>query len=144
MSIQLCAAGPEDRPALEALLLGLKLPVEDLPGTLDGFTLAFNEGILVGSAGVERLGPYGLLRSVGVHEAYRNLGLGRQLFEASIDTARSMPVGELWLITNTADEYFERQGFERVERSLAPAEIAGTAQFSSLCPSSSVVMRKMI
>ncbi len=145
MSIQLSTARPEDRPALEALLRSLQLPVDDLPGTLDGFTLAFDNGVLVGSAGVERLGgSFGLLRSVAVHESYRSQGLGQQLYAAAIERARSYPLHELWLITNTADRYFERQGFERIERSQAPEAIAGTAQFSSLCPSSSVVMRKLI
>lgn len=144
MSIQLNTARPEDRPALEAFLRSMKLPVDDLPGVLDGFTLAFDDGMLVGSAGVERLGPYGLLRSVAVHESYRSLGLGQQLYTAALERARSYPVQELWLITNTANRYFERQGFERIERSQAPEAIAGTAQFTSLCPSSSVVMRKLI
>jgi N-acetylglutamate synthase-like GNAT family acetyltransferase len=144
MEITLQDAQPRHRAALETLLTTLKLPVEDLPAELTNFALAFDGGQVVGSAGVEPLGPYGLLRSVAVAEPYRNLGLAERLYTAAIDHARRSGIREVWLITNTADRYFERHGFERIDRDRAPAEIAQTAQFAGLCPSSAVIMRKTI
>lgn len=144
MTIDIRLAEPQNRPALQALLTAAQLPIEDLPEDLSGFALAFVGEHLVGSAGIEPVGPYGLLRSVAVREAYRNRHLGQRLHEAALDYARRQQIREVWLITNTADRYFEKHGFQRVERRRAPAEIAATAQFAGLCPSSAVVMRKFL
>lgn len=122
----------------------MKLPVSDLPADVAGFTLAFDDTELVGTAGMEILGRVGLLRSVAVAETHRNQQLGQRLFAAALDHARVQGIREVFLITDSAAEYFEKNGFQRVERSKVPEEIAGTAQFSGLCPSSAVVMRKSL
>lgn len=139
--IVLKKAGLELLPALHLFLTSVKLPVSDLPTDLSGFTLAFDEGELVGTAGMELLGNIGLLRSVAVAETYRSQQIGRQLLEAALDHARRHGVNEVYLITNTADHYFEKNGFQRLDRSEVPAAIASTEQFSGLCPSSAVVMK---
>lgn len=141
MSITLVQAQAQHRPALEALLRSFQLPTDDLPETLDGFTLAFEGDTLVGSVGLVPTGPYGLLRSMAVLEPHRNTGLGQQLYAAAHGRARAAHIREIWLITTTADRYFERFGFARVARAEVPEAIAGTAQFSALCPASAVVMR---
>ena len=144
MDIKYHKAIPENRAALESLLLSLSLPVEDLPADLANFTLAFDGSLMVGSAGVEPVGTLGLLRSVGVAESHRNLGMAGHLFNSSIDNARTKGIREIWMISNTADNYFERHGFERINRESTPAEIADTPQFKGLCPSTAVVMRKLL
>jgi amino-acid N-acetyltransferase len=131
-------------PAMHRFLTGMKLPVSDLPADVAGFTLAFDDTELVGTAGMEILGRVGLLRSVAVAETHRNQQLGQRLFAAALDHARVQGIREVFLITDSAAEYFEKNGFQRVERSEVPEEIAGTAQFSGLCPSSAVVMRKSL
>ena len=137
-------ANPGMLPAMHHFLTGMKLPVSDLPTDLSGFTLAFDGDELVGTAGMELMGSIGLLRSVAVAETHRNRQLGGELFAAALDHAREHGVQEVFLITNTAAEYFEKNGFQRVERSEAPVEIAGTAQFAGLCPASAVVMKRVI
>jgi amino-acid N-acetyltransferase len=137
-------ANPDTLPAMQRFLTGMKLPVNDLPADLSGFTLAFDEEELVGTAGMELMGRVGLLRSVAVAETHRDRQLGRQLFAAALDHARANGVQEVFLITDSAAAYFEKNGFQRVDRSEAPLEIAGTAQFSGLCPSSAVVMKRVI
>ena len=47
----------------------------------------------------------------------------------------------LYLLTTTAQDWFPRFGFERVDRSSTPPEIAGSDEFAELCPASAVVMR---
>jgi amino-acid N-acetyltransferase len=137
-------AAPGMLPALQHFLVGMNLPVSDLPADLSGFTLAYDGDELVGTAGMELLGSIGLLRSVAVAETHRSRQLGRQLFSAALDHAGEHGVQEVFLITNTADAYFEKNGFQRVDRGEVPAEIAETAQFTGLCPSSAVVMKKRI
>lgn len=133
-----------DRPAIIDLLTQADLLTDDLPANLGTFTLACADGQLVGVAGVEMLGKYGLLRSVAVLPAYKGQQIGNQLVDVSILTARNQSVSAIYLITTTADRYFERLGFARVERSNVPDVIAQTQQFSNLCPASAVVMKKML
>jgi len=48
----------------------------------------------------------------------------------------------MYLLTTTAEAFFELLGFRRIERHAAPPEIQRSAEFSSLCPSSATVMAK--
>ncbi|MBL7782860.1 MAG: GNAT family N-acetyltransferase [Saprospiraceae bacterium] len=144
MNITYRQALPEHRAALESLLKSLSLPVEDLPDDLSGFTLAFEDAMLVGSAGVEPVGQAGLLRSVAVAASHRSLGVAAHVFQSAIENALKKGIHDIWLITNTADQYFKRHGFEYIDRENAPHDIAGTAQFKGLCPSSAVVMRRIL
>jgi N-acetylglutamate synthase-like GNAT family acetyltransferase len=86
------------------------------------------------------MGKIGLLRSVAVADTHRNQKLGQQLFEAAMEYARTKQVQEVFLITESADLYFGKKGFRRVDRDAIPVEILETKQFSALCPSSAVVM----
>ena len=142
MPITFEPAHPNYRPALMSFLASFQLATEDLPGDLADFTLALDNGFLIGSAGVERVGEYGLLRSFAVHKDYQNMRIGKTLFAAALDIATNAQLQELWLITNTADRYFEKYGFERIERENVPTEITAIPQFTALCPSSAVVMRR--
>ena len=137
-------ANPDTLPAMQRFLTGMKLPVSDLPADLSGFTLAFDDDELVGTAGMELLGRVGLLRSVAVAETHRSRQLGRRLFAAALDHAQANGAQEVFLITDSAAGYFEKNGFQLVERNEAPVEIAGTAQFAGLCPASAVVMKRVI
>ena len=144
MAITFEPARPTDRAALESLLTSFQLATEDLPDNLDGFTLALDNGLLIGSVGLEQVGPYGLLRSVAVQEAYRNLGVGQRLYTAALNLAQAAHLRELWLVTNTAADYFEKHGFERIDRAGVPVEITAIPQFTTLCPSSAIVMHKTV
>ncbi|MDO8368822.1 MAG: arsenic resistance N-acetyltransferase ArsN2 [Saprospiraceae bacterium] len=141
MPILLIYASPAQAPNLIDFLQKVNLPTSDLPTDLSGFTLAFDGEQIVGSAGMELLGNRGLLRSVAVAETHRNQQLGQRLFAVALDYARSHHVQEVFLITNTAARYFEKNGFQEIERSQVPKEISQTEQFSALCPSTAVVMK---
>lgn len=133
-----------DFEAVMGLLKSVGLPTEDLNPALPDFLLAFADDKLVGSAGIEANGSYGLLRSVAVDAAFRNYKIARRLVNDLTKQVRLQGVKELYLITTTADDYFEKQGYERVSRENVPAEIAQSQQFSNVCPSSAVVMKKGI
>jgi len=141
MPIVLQSAGIQHLLPLREFLQQLDLPVSDLPSDLSGFTLAFDAEQIVGTAGLELQGSLGLLRSVAVAATHRNQQLGQQLYTAALQYARSKGVQTVYLITTTADRYFEKHGFRPVQRSEVPALIAQTEQFATLCPSSAVVMK---
>ncbi len=141
MPILLKNASQAQAPDLIDFLQIFNLPTSDLPADLSGFTVAFDGEQIVGSAGMELMGENGLLRSVAVADTHRNQNLGHRLFAAALDYARLHDVQEVYLITNTAEGYFEKNGFQQVERSSAPDEITQTQQFAALCPSTAVVMK---
>ncbi|GAA4408345.1 hypothetical protein GCM10023187_30070 [Nibrella viscosa] len=144
MNIDIRTAEPANQHQVAVLLQHVNLPTDDLPTGLPGFVLAFDGDRLVGSAGVESYDRVGLLRSVAVDPDYRDHKLGRRLVDAVLENARQQGIREAYLITTTADQYFERYGFTCVERSTVPTPVATTQQFSQLCPASAVVMKKSL
>lgn len=142
--IRIRSAKPTDKEAVAELLKSIGLPTEDLNPELPLFLLAFADGQLVGTAGVEVTGDYGLLRSVAVKELFRNYKIAQRLVNDLIKQMRLQWVKELYLITTTAEVYFAKQGFEKVVRDSVPAEIAQSQQFSGVCPSSATVMKKSV
>lgn len=134
-----------DRPAVSALLKQADLLTDDLPTDLGTFTLAYAaDERLAGVAGLEILGENGLLRSVAVSPDFRSQYIGNQLVGLTVNLAESKTIKTIYLITTTADRYFERLGFVRVDRASVPDTIAQTRQFSDLCPASAIVMQKKL
>lgn len=140
-SIRRC--GPEDEPAVLALLIASGLTTGDLGSeVMRGFLVAADDGGVLGVAGIEGFGTAGLLRSVAVAPAARGTGLGFALVAAAEAHARRAGIRTLYLLTTTVPEFFDRLGYERVGRDEAPPRIAASAEFARLCPASAVCMRK--
>ncbi|OJV19157.1 MAG: amino acid acetyltransferase [Dyadobacter sp. 50-39] len=142
MSIQIDNARPEEKELVVSLLEEADLLTEDLPGSLHNFLLAKQDGTLVGVAGLELFGLVGLLRSVAVKPVHQGKGIAGQMVERLLAGADKQGLQEVYLITTTADHYFDRYGFIAVNRAQVPEAIQQTRQFSGLCPSSSVVMKR--
>jgi N-acetylglutamate synthase-like GNAT family acetyltransferase len=139
-SITLRPATPADWNHVEALLEGEALPLAGAREHWADFIVAPANGAIAGCVGLERYGDAGLLRSLAVSPAARDRGLGRALVEACIARARAGGVRHLALLTTTAEAYFARLGFTRVERTAVPAAVFGSAEFRGACPSSAVAM----
>lgn len=58
--------------------------------------------------------------------------------------AASQNIRSIYLLTTTAESFFSRLGYKRIDRSAAPASIAATREFSQLCPASSSFMYKSL
>jgi amino-acid N-acetyltransferase len=142
MSIQIDNVRPEEKESVVNLLKEADLLTEDLPDGLRNFLLAKQDGALVGVAGLELFGPVGLLRSVAVSQAHQGKGIAGQLVEQLLADADKQELQAVYLITTTADHYFNRYGFAVVNREQVPDAIQQTRQFSGLCPSSAVVMKR--
>lgn len=127
---------------MRELLESAELPAGDLTRDhLRTFRVAEGrEGRLLGAVGLELAGGAALLRSLVVAPGERGTGLGHALVGAALEMARERGVAEVWLLTTTADRFFERLGWRRAERSSAPEGIRATAEFSTICPASSVCM----
>lgn len=139
--IQLRAPQANDVDRARELLAAEGLPTADL--TLERLAIVAEAGgELVGFIGLEAFEELGLLRSLLVVKSARGTGLGEQLVDALEVRAGESGIRTLWLLTIDADGWFEKHGYVRQERSLAPPAIQATEEFSSLCPGDAVVMKK--
>jgi amino-acid N-acetyltransferase len=129
---------------VERLLMGARLPVDGVAGSLPTFVVAEYNGKLVGVAGLELCGKDALLRSVVVAPEWRSRGLGRELVNQVIAEGEARHLRALYLLTTTADEYFPAFGFERTTRDGVPDAVRATAEFETACPASATVMRKKL
>ena len=135
---------PAEFERLAAALEAEGLPADDLCYATNRFYALEEDGEVLGYAGLERREGAALLRSVVVPPERRRSGIGRRLVEAVLTQAAALGHGEVHLLTMTAAPYFERLGFERIPRASAPPGVAGSAQFTTLCPGSAVLMRRCL
>jgi amino-acid N-acetyltransferase len=145
-------AVPADLPAIERLLTDSDLPTAGVGEIIsahsrDFFVAEAGEGgerQLVGVAGLEVCCDNALLRSVAVRPAWRSHAVGRELVRRIVREAEGRGLHALYLLTTTAEHYFPRFGFERIERTDVAPEIAETVEFKSACPASAVAMKKTL
>lgn len=126
------------------LLARSKLQTADIDASLSTFFGATAHDALVGVIGLERRGPFGLVRSMAVEEVIRHQGIARQLYERAELEARNEGLTCLYALTETAEAFFHAAGFERVSRADAPPEVAASTQFAALCPASAALLRRLL
>jgi N-acetylglutamate synthase-like GNAT family acetyltransferase len=134
-----------ERGALAAALTKAKLPTADIeaPGRLFWRFETMDE-VPVGFGGLEVHGDDGLLRSVVTLPPVRGRGIGTAMVAALEFEARLHECRNLWLITNTASEFYERLGYARCERAVVPPAIAATGEFAELCPANADILMKRL
>lgn len=127
------------------LLAECALPVADISQSpLLHFFGVRVDGGLVATVGLELHPPFALLRSLAVEPAFRGHGLARELVGHAESFAAAQSIEAMFLLTTTAEGFFQRLGYSPASREAAPAAIRGTAQFSCLCPSSSAFLSKRV
>ena len=141
MSAQFTSIDPQDAlwNAFLAALSEADLPTDDLlEGNQRFYALVDSE--VIGFGGYCRDGQEVLLRSIVVVPAHRRAGNGRRIVAALLDRSREDGVKRAWLLTTTAQPFFEQLGFVATHRDAAPHAISNTCEFSTLCPASAVLM----
>jgi amino-acid N-acetyltransferase len=133
-----------DRAAIEGLLLGSGLPLDGLEIALPTAVVARADDSVVGCAAVEPYGSVGLLRSVCVVSELRGTGLGVKLVDAAEKLAASRGIGELYLLTETAEGWFPRLGYVPTTRDAVPAALTTSPEFAGACPDSAAVLHKRL
>lgn len=127
-----------------ALLAAEKLPTSDLPDTLENFLVAIEDAEIIGVAGLEIYGNYGVLRSLAVSGEHRCKGIAGKLLTRIEVLAALKALKEMYLLTETAPDYFEGNGYGKITRADVPAEVQQSSEFSHVCPVSAIVMKKII
>ena len=144
MGYILGVAAATEKQAIIDLLSASKLPTKDLPDTLENFFVVTCDSTVIGVAGLEIYGSYGLLRSVAVDTFYRNKNVGASLLSSVEQAAAKKGLKALYLLTETAADYFTRNGYTPVSRDEVPETVKSSSEFSHVCPVSAVVMQKQL
>ncbi|MFI5162643.1 MAG: arsenic resistance N-acetyltransferase ArsN2, partial [Sphingobacteriales bacterium] len=126
------------------LLESEKLPAFDLPEALENFAVVVENDEVIGVAGLETYGNYGLLRSLAVLPGFRGNGVAGNLIRHVESLANAQGLNTIYLLTETALEYFKRKGYKQITRANIPAEVQRSSEFSYACPQSAIAMMKPI
>lgn len=124
------------------------LDIEELPSVditedaLEHFLVCRDATGVAGVVGLEVYSEVALLRSLVVTTGCIGRGLGRRLMAAAEERAIELNIRSIYLLTTTAQTFFEHMGFRGVAREEAPPAIQSTREFTSLCPTTAVLMVK--
>jgi len=144
MAITIERALPGDADAIAELVARGQLPLDGLREHLDTAIVARRDGAVVGVAALEVYQDGVLMRSVTVALELQGQGLGHRLTGAVLELARDFRAPHAYLLTTTAERFFPKFGFERIERGEVPASVQTSIEFRSACPSSAIVMRRAL
>ena len=140
MTVSIERANVDDLSAILELLARSDLPQEGLSDHLAMTLVARADQTVIGSAALELYGTAALLRSVAVDQAFRGQGLGQRLTQAALALARQQGVPHVYLLTETAAEFFPRFGFRPIARAQVPPAVQRSVEFTSVCPVSALAM----
>ncbi len=145
--LRLRAATAADLPAVLALLAAAKLTPNGIEAQFGlQYILAVDESTnrIIGAMGIEVYrdvsSDVGLLRSAVVDEAWRGARVGTGMTVDRLAWAEREQLSALYLLTETAAEYWLRFGFARVARDSAPPPLQASHEWQQGCPASAVAM----
>src|SRR5688572_26790336 len=123
---------PPRRPVV-MLLETSGLPASDLTDAhMEHFYYCGPESAPSALVGLEVCGSDALLRSLVVASDHRSRGLGKRMVAHAEDSARTMGLKAIYLLTTTAEPFFASLGYARAEREEAPEGIRQTKEFAGI------------
>ena len=122
------------------ILRNSKLPHSDIDLSKQFFIGHGDKTKLVGIGALEFYGANALVRSMAVLNNGQNKGLGSSLLGYLLKVAKDKDLANLYLLTETAEKFFARNGFEKVDRAVVPDDILGSEEFKNLCPGDAICM----
>ena len=137
-------AAASDWPAVRDLLTEAGLPVDGAAEAFATGVVVSDGGRLVGCAAIEPYDGAALLRSVAVVPDHRGTGVGTSLVHALEDLARDGGAMSLILLTETAEPWFNRLGYETIDRTSVPVDVATSIEFETACSTTAVAMRRTL
>lgn len=123
------------------LLDNNNLPTADISSSdIKLFVGDYNNSI-IGVIGIEIYSRIGLLRSLAVDDNFKNLNIGKTLVINLLSYCKQNYIESLYLLTETAERYFEKFGFITIDRSIVPETIKQSKEYKEICPVSAVIMQ---
>jgi amino-acid N-acetyltransferase len=140
-TLRIREAAADELPQIKALLEASQLPASDIDLNKQLFLVALHDQVVVGIIAQEVYDNSALLRSFAVDANFRNRKIGELLYREAVVQSKQKGIDHLFLLTTTADRYFDRLNWQRIGRDEVPDAISGTTEFASLCPVSAIVMK---
>lgn len=134
----------EDLTQVMSLLHKFHLPTEGIGEHFDSFFVAKEAATIVGCAGLEIFDDMGLIRSVAVCSSYQGQGIGRKLVETIHNFSVEKGLKEIYLLTESAENYFSKLGYTVIPRDKANPKVKQSIEFISVCPDSAICMVKKL
>lgn len=134
-------ATPANFPALHELLAISDLTAAGVDPATGVYFVAIQQERLLGMIGIEVYGSASLVRSFAVSPAARKSGVGNALLQHALHYLKTSGLPEVFLLTNTAEDYFSRQGFTKIDRQEIPAVVLESSALGNSCPASSICMK---
>ncbi|HKJ33589.1 MAG TPA: GNAT family N-acetyltransferase [Balneolales bacterium] len=99
---------------------------------------------IVGVISLQINNQIGLLKSFFVINKMRSKGIGNKLYKRIINHANIQGIRQLYLITETADDYFYRMGFRHLAKNETPEIVKYSYDFMAKCCECARVMNKAL
>ncbi len=132
-SVEIVPAQADDLPAIVALLARVGLDADGLEDHLETTLVVRDQGAPVACAGLEIYGRAALLRSVVVAPELQGTGLGRRITNQALALGQELGVTKIYLLTDTAADFFARFGFQVLPRTDLPAAVLQSREFGIAC-----------
>lgn len=126
-------ARESDLAEIRRLIDAVGLPLDGLGDVPTDVFVAREADVVVGTASLERHGDHGLLRSVAVGPERRGHGIGSALASAAESYADELGLDGVYLLTDTAVEFFADRGYVTVDRNAGPAPIMASVEWAEAC-----------
>lgn len=134
-------ARPEDLGAIKVLLAVCLLPTQEVDDAHCAFFVAESERGIIGVCSIESCGGcVALLRLLGVMPGYRKQQIGRRLINRAMNYAEEQGLDHLYLLTETARNYFQSVGFSIQDKKAAPGELGQSKLFAQLSRTNAQLM----
>lgn len=139
--LKLFEAQEENLPAIKSLLESVNLPFDGVKEHLTNFILLKKGNEVIGTIGLEIYHDKALLRSLAVASEYQRNGFGKKLYYTIIEKSRERRIRVIYLLTEIAEGFFAKEGFEKIARDLVDDAVKQSVEFRSACPASAVCLR---
>jgi UDP-N-acetylmuramate: L-alanyl-gamma-D-glutamyl-meso-diaminopimelate ligase len=132
----------EDMAAVRAALASTSLGEPARDEQFGSFYVLRNEDGTVGCVSLEVLGDDAILRALSVNPKFRGAGYGWMLADMAVSQARWRGVRRIYLLTETASDFFAAKfGFRVVDRSTLSKQVAASETFTQPALAQQVAMR---
>jgi amino-acid N-acetyltransferase len=129
---------------LRELLEEAHLPTQGVEDPQTRLWIAGRGGEIAAMAGLERFGEVALLRSVATQAPFRGQGAATALCRTMLAEAAAQGVGRVYLLTETAEGFFRRLGFEAVPRDSLDPRLSASAELrGNVCASATAMARAL-
>jgi UDP-N-acetylmuramate: L-alanyl-gamma-D-glutamyl-meso-diaminopimelate ligase len=131
-----------DMAAVRAVLASVSLQEPASEDQAGDFFVLCNEDGTVGCVSLEVLGDDAILRALAVDPKFRGAGYGWILADTAVSQARWRGVRRIYLLTETASDFFAAKfGFRVVDRSTLSRQVASSETFTRPDSAHQVSMR---